>query len=325
MRWKAVVLVVVITISTYYAVHLNSFNNSERIEVIVSAVRIPKVIAKPNIILIVADDLGWNDVGWHQNKKTMANPFGGKTTNMEIKTPVLDKLVKEGIELGRLYVQALCSPTRSALMTGRYPHHTGTGPDYIRNERPYGVPIQEVFLSQLLKKSSYSTHIVGKWHLGFCNKAYTPTSRGFDSFVGLLTGSSDHYTHSSNWRDLWNGPFYLDLHNNSQICSTENSTYSMNLFTREAVRIINNHANNLRNPLFLYFSLQAVHKPLQVPHRFLTPYQQQLPNDVPDRDMRIKMAGMVTNMDEGIGEVVGALRNRSMFVMIEPLIDFCSF
>eukprot|EP01060_Flectonema_neradi_P006911 TRINITY_DN14771_c0_g1_i2.p1 TRINITY_DN14771_c0_g1~~TRINITY_DN14771_c0_g1_i2.p1 ORF type:complete len:565 (+),score=100.87 TRINITY_DN14771_c0_g1_i2:116-1810(+) len=315
MRWKAAFLFLTATCFLYY---LTSIDSSEKTDPGTTTTATKSAATsqkdKPNIILILADDLGWNDVGWNQNKKTTANPEGTKTTNVEVKTPSLDKLKAEGIELGRFYAQALCSPTRSALMTGRYQFHTGLGPEYIRDHKPYGVPVDEVFISQLLKRSSYETHIVGKWHLGLCNEAYTPIKRGFDSFLGLLTGSTDHYTHSTIWRDKWSGPYYLDLHNNTKDCTSENSTYSMELFTREAIRIINNHHNNVPwLPLFLFFSLQAVHRPLQVPSRYLTQYQQLLPSGSPDVDKRIKMAAMITNMDEGIGKVMNALRDNDMF------------
>ncbi|KAK7486653.1 hypothetical protein BaRGS_00022054 [Batillaria attramentaria] len=110
----------------------------------------------PHVIFIVADDLGWNDVGWH---------------NPAMLTPNLDKYAAQGVILNSSYVQPVCTPSRNCFMTGLFPYHTG------------------------LQKVGYKTHIVGKWHLGFCNWKYTPMFRGFDTFFGYYNGAEDYYTH----------------------------------------------------------------------------------------------------------------------------------
>ena len=150
---------------------------------------------QPNVMLIVADDYGWNDVGFHQNKTSSANPAGGATTNDAIRTPNLDRLAKEGVRLENYYVQPVCSPTRGAIQTGRYPSHTGVGPGVIPPSAPYGMGGGETFVSQLLKAAGYATHAIGKWHLGFCDERFTPTFRGYDSFFGYLNGAEDYWTH----------------------------------------------------------------------------------------------------------------------------------
>eukprot|EP01060_Flectonema_neradi_P009679 TRINITY_DN16896_c0_g1_i2.p1 TRINITY_DN16896_c0_g1~~TRINITY_DN16896_c0_g1_i2.p1 ORF type:complete len:181 (+),score=37.92 TRINITY_DN16896_c0_g1_i2:36-545(+) len=131
----------------------------------------------PHVVFILADDYGWNDVGYHQNTVNSANPSGEVTTNGYIPTPNIDKICEEGVKLENYYVQPLCSPTRGTIMTGRYASHTGIGPSVIMEEQPYGMPGSEVFLPELLKDVGYSTHMVGKWHLGFCDERYTPTFR----------------------------------------------------------------------------------------------------------------------------------------------------
>lgn len=108
---------------------------------------------------------GYNDVGYHQNQKSSANPDGHPTTNSAaglLPTPIIDELAAQGVKLENYYVQPLCSPTRATIMTGRYPSHTGVGPDVIRIDWPYGVPGRETFVSELLKKAGYATHAVGK-------------------------------------------------------------------------------------------------------------------------------------------------------------------
>ena len=116
--------------------------------------------------MVVADDFGWNDIGYHQNAVSGANPEGLPTTSLAaglMRTPTLDRLASEGVKLESYYVQPLCSPTRSTIMTGRYPHHTGIGPDVIEVDHPYGVPAREVFLPELLRRAGYACHAVGKW------------------------------------------------------------------------------------------------------------------------------------------------------------------
>jgi arylsulfatase A-like enzyme len=103
--------------------------------------------ARPHVLLVVADDYGWNDVGYHQNQISSANPQGLQTTNVALKTPTLDRLADEGKKLEMYYVQPLCSPTRGTILTGRYPSHTGIGPSVIRPSHPYGMPGNETLLS----------------------------------------------------------------------------------------------------------------------------------------------------------------------------------
>ncbi|GFT08315.1 arylsulfatase B [Trichonephila clavipes] len=137
---------------------------------------------KPNIILLVADDLGFNDVGVH-----------GST---QIPTPNLNALAQNGVLLNNYYVCPVCSPSRGALMTGLYPIHTGTQHDVIFVDQPWGLPLTHTLLPQHLRKLGYATHAVGKWHLGFFRKEYTPVYRGFDSHYGYWGGKEDYYDHT---------------------------------------------------------------------------------------------------------------------------------
>ena len=128
---------------------------------------------RPNIIFILADDLGSHDVSWR----------GG-----EIKTPNLDKLARSGARLEQFYVQPLCTPTRAALMTGRYPMRYGLQVGVIRPNAQYGLPLEERMLPEALREAGYTTAMVGKWHLGSFDKRYWPNARGFDSWYGHLFG-----------------------------------------------------------------------------------------------------------------------------------------
>src|SRR6187397_1772040 len=141
---------------------------------------ITRAAEKPDIVFILADDLGSYDVGWRGS---------------EIKTPNLDKLAKAGAKLENFYVQPLCSPTRAALMTGRYPMRYGLQAGVIIPTAQYGLPLEEQLLPVALHDAGYSTFILGKWHLGEFDQAYLPTARGFDHHYGLLCGAIDYFTH----------------------------------------------------------------------------------------------------------------------------------
>lgn len=229
--------------------------------------------AKPNIIYLLADDLGAADVGWRGS---------------EIKTPHLDRLAKNGAQLEQFYAQPLCTPTRAAFLTGRYPIRYGLQMGVISPWADYGLPLEERLLPQALKSVGYETAIVGKWHLGIVNRAYLPTNRGFDHQYGLYNGATDYFTH------VMNGGF--DWHKNDQVNYDEG--YTTHLISKEAVRIINERKRD--QPLFLYVPFNAVHGPLQVPDNYSEPYSH-------FRRQRQTYAGMLAAMDEAVGQIVAAV------------------
>lgn len=136
--------------------------------------------AKPNIVYIVSDDLGWKDVG-----------FNGAT---DIKTPNIDKLAEDGVKFSQFYAQPMCTPTRAALMTGRYPFRYGLQTIVIPGPAGYGLATNEWLLPQALKDAGYNTAIIGKWHLGHADLKYWPKQRGFDYQYGAMIGELDYYT-----------------------------------------------------------------------------------------------------------------------------------
>lgn len=138
---------------------------------------------KPHIIVIVADDLGWNDVGFHGSN--------------QIPTPNIDALAYSGIILQNYYVNPICTPSRSALMTGLHPIHTGMQSGVLVGAAPYGLPLKHKILPQFLNDLGYKSIAVGKWHLGSHSANYTPVNRGFDSHVGYWTGHEDYYDHTA--------------------------------------------------------------------------------------------------------------------------------
>lgn len=246
---------------------------------------------KPHIVIIVADDLGWNDVSFHGSN--------------QIPTPNIDKLANEGVILNNYYVTPICSPSRSAIMTGRYPIHTGMQESVILGSNTWGVGLNETFLPQMLNKQGYSTHAVGKWHLGFYAKEYTPTQRGFDSFYGYYLGKSDYWDHSD-LETYWG----LDLHHNEEPIYNQWGNYSTEMFTAEAEDRIRNH--NTDKPLFLYLAYQAVHSAnrpadgLQAPDEWINKFKHIA------HEGRRKYAAMLGYLDYGIGRVYNALVKKDM-------------
>ena len=244
---------------------------------------------KPNIVFIMADDLGFKDVGYH----------GG-----DIKTPNIDKLASEGTRLEQFYVQPVCSPTRSSLMTGRYPIRYGLQVGVVRPWAQHGLGLQERTLAQALKETGYTTAICGKWHLGHLSSQYLPTSRGFDHQYGHYNGALDYFTH------IRDGG--LDWHRNDEPLREEG--YTTNLIADESVRLIAQH--NVSGPLFLYVPFNAVHSPFQAPQPYIDMYQH-----ITNKRRRI-YAAMVTCMDDAIGRIVQALQERRL--KRNTLIIFCS-
>lgn len=246
--------------------------------VLVSAAVPPLAASRPNIVIILADDLGWGDVGFHGSR---------------IKTPVLDRLASSGARLEQFYVQPVCSPTRAALMTGRYPFRQGLQVGVVRPWAQYGLPLEDRTLAQALHDAGYQTAICGKWHLGHCRPEYLPTRRGFDHQYGHYNGAINYYRHDRDGGHDW--------HRNDRACHDEG--YSTFLVADEAVRLIRGHDRG--RPLFLYVPFNAVHAPHQVPEQYTRPY-----GDL--QGVRRTYAGMVAAMDEAIGRIVTALDEKGM-------------
>lgn len=223
----------------------------------------------------------------------------------QIMTPNIDALAFSGIILDRYYVTPICTPSRSALMTGKYPIHTGMQHTVLYAAEPRGLPLSEKLLPQYLKELGYNNHIVGKWHLGHYKKEYTPMQRGFDSHVGFWTGHHDYFDHTAQEKPSWG----LDIRRGMELAQDLHGVYTTDIISQEAVKVIQSH--NTSNPLFLYVAHAAVHSG--------NPYNPlPAPDDVVakithiDNYNRRKFAAMVTKLDESVGLVVKALQARNM-------------
>jgi arylsulfatase A-like enzyme len=235
---------------------------------------------KPNIVHIVADDLGWKDVG-----------FNGCT---DIKTPHLDKLAAEGAKLTQFYVQPMCTPTRAALMTGRYPFRYGLQTAVIPSVSAYGLDTTEWLMPQCLKEAGYQTAIIGKWHLGHADKKWWPRQRGFDYQYGAMIGELDYFTHEEH--------HVLDWYRDNK--PVREKGYTTQLIGHDAVRLIEKHDTS--TPLYLYLAFNAPHTPYQAPQAYIDRYKH-----IQDPTRRI-YAGMVACLDDEIGRVVAALDKKGM-------------
>jgi arylsulfatase A-like enzyme len=240
------------------------------------AAQAPAVPGKPNIVHIVADDLGWKDVG-----------FNGCT---DIKTPNLDALAAAGARFTQFYVQPMCTPTRAALMTGRYPFRYGLQTAVIPSVSAYGLDTTEWLMPQCLKEAGYRTAIIGKWHLGHADKKYWPKQRGFDHQYGAMIGELDYFTHSEHG--------VLDWFRDNQPVKEEG--YTTQLIGKDAVRWI--EQQDASTPFYLYLTFNAPHTPYQAPKEYVDRYAA-----IADPTRRT-YAGMIACLDDEIGRVARGAR-----------------
>lgn len=236
--------------------------------------------ARPHIVHIVADDLGWKDVG-----------FNGCT---DIKTPNIDRLAAEGATLTQFYAQPMCTPTRAALMTGRYPYRYGLQTAVIPSVSAYGLDTTEWLMPECLKEAGYRTAIIGKWHLGHADKKWWPRQRGFDYQYGAMIGELDYFTHDEHG--------VLDWYRDNEPVREEG--YTTTLLGEDAERLIGGH--DPATPLYLYLAFNAPHTPYQAPQEYIDRC-----SHIEDPTRRT-YAAMVACLDDEIGRVVAALERNGM-------------
>ena len=229
---------------------------------------------QPNIVFIIADDLGWKDIGYHDS---------------EIKTPHLDRLAQNGRVFEQHYVAPTCTPTRVGLLSGQYPSRYGVlGPDYGKI-----FDDDTITLAEALKRRGYTTHISGKWHMG-SPPEYTPLKYGFSSSYGYFAGQIDPYTHLyKTGEKTW--------HRNDEYL--DETGHATDLITDEAVRMI--QAEHTQ-PFFLYVAYSVPHFPLKEPDTWLALYPE---IKVASRRW---FAASVTHMDDGIRKIVSALEETGL-------------
>jgi arylsulfatase A-like enzyme len=234
--------------------------------------------AKPNVLVIVADDLGYHDVGFQGSK--------------EIPTPHLDKLAASGVRCTNGYVShPFCSPTRAGMMSGRYQHRFGheNNPAWLPESLTEGLPLSVVTYPALMKQAGYVTGAVGKWHLG-AHPQFHPLKRGFDEYFGALGGGHAYFPSGSK-----SAEYGIPLNRNGK--DEAQTGYLTEHFGDEAAAFIGRHAGE-EKPWMLYLAFNAPHTPLEAPEAWLEKFK-----SIEDKSRRT-YAAMVAAMDEAIGKVM---------------------
>jgi arylsulfatase A-like enzyme len=232
---------------------------------------------RPNIVFIVADDMGYGDVGFQGSK--------------DIPTPNIDALARGGVRFTDAYVTGpYCSPTRAGLMTGRYPQRFGHefNIGMVPAHADAGLPLSEVTLANRLHNAGYRTAIIGKWHLGSAER-FRPRTRGFDEFFGFLAGGHTYLGQTEQ------NPIY----DNDSVAAATSVSYTTDDFTTRAVDFVQ---RNKDRPFFLYLAYNAVHTPVQAPDKYLSRFANLT-------GQRRTYAAMLSAMDDGVGRVMEALRS----------------
>ena len=246
---------------------------------------------RPNIVLVLADDLGYGDLGCY-----------GSKTNL---TPNIDRLARQGLRFTDFHSNGpMCTPTRAAMLTGQYQQRFGSKFDGAisgKTTRDHGLPLEAVTIAEVLKTRGYATGAFGKWHLGYI-PPWLPPSQGFDEFRGLGAGDGDHHTHIDRWgrEDWW--------HNNQLKME---AGYTAELLTRYAIQFIQDHKDE---PFFVYLPHLAIHFPWQgpddPPHRTKgNTYEADKWGIVPDpANVSPHVKAMVESIDRSVGEILAALK-----------------
>ncbi|HEY9562040.1 MAG TPA: sulfatase-like hydrolase/transferase [Anseongella sp.] len=244
---------------------------------------------RPNVVIILADDLGYGDVGFNGCR--------------DIPTPHIDRIARNGVKFTNGYVTyAVCGPSRAGLLTGRYQDRFGFGrnPLLAPNDPEMGLPLSERTLADLLKPAGYRTMAIGKWHLG-SHASLHPNRRGFDEFFGFLSGGHRYLPEEWTLNDEFGARSQYDgyrtkLLRNSEV--VEETEYLTDALSREAVRFIRENAHQ---PFFLYLAYNAPHTPLQATSNYLDRVA-----GIAD-EKRQTYAAMITAMDDGVGRVLDEL------------------
>ena len=249
----------------------------------------------PNVIVIISDDQGYADVGFHGSN--------------EIFTPNIDRIAKNGVVFSEGYVSyAVYSPSRAGLITGRYQNRFGYSRNILLapNDSLMGLPLSEQTLPDVLNNVDYKTKAIGKWHLG-AHKSLVPEKRGFDEFFGFLIGGHRYFPEDLTLNDLTEARRQMDgyitkIYDNGKRINTKK--YLTEELSDNAVKFIEDNSDN---PFFLYLSYNAPHTPLQATTKDLER------NKHIDIEKRQTYAAMVSSMDDGIGLILDKLEQKNIF------------
>lgn len=270
-----------------------------------AATETAKAATPPHILMVLADDLGWNDIG-----------YGSE--DLKGVSPILDALALDGVRLTNFYSQHLCTPARSALLTGKYPIHTGTQhEEVIAPMSPWGLNLSHVLLPEVLSASgAYDAHAVGKWHLGHFSFSYLPTARGFSSFTGYLSDQIHYFNHT--YPQVLMGVSCTDLFRSTptafETLTGKDGVLSDILYRETMAEIIKDAAAQDDKSLFLYFASQATHGPLDdMTDTSMFSVDQQRVLDTVTNAARHRFAKLVMVLDNTVGTVIDTLKDTGMW------------
>mgnify|MGYP003641955941 FL=1 len=259
-------------------------------------------VLKPNFILIMADDLGYGDISCYGNTY--------------INTPNIDRLAMEGIRFTDFHSNgAVCSPTRAALLTGKYQQRTGVGGVITAaSHREVGLAIEEITIADELKKHGYSTGIFGKWHLGYDPK-FNPSLQGYDDFRGFVSGNVDYHAHLDQ-------EGYFDWWNNTEI--KDDNGYTTDLITEYGLDFIErNNPKKTEKPFFLYLPHESPHYPYQRrTDNALRRVGERGTDPVPEDSIPGIYKEMIEVLDEGVGQIMQKLKETGLDK--NTIVIFCS-
>lgn len=257
-------------------------------------------VERPHVVFFLIDDQGFNDMG-------------PNSTDLSWATPRLEELARGGVRLTRYYTMHLCTPARAALLTGKYPHHTGMQHSMISANEPWGLPLDEILAPEIARRRGYRSVMVGKWHLGHYKEAYTPLRRGFDEFFGFFSGFQDHFSHVSEITccDLDGSGCWYDLRDGRRPVTGREGEYTLFALRDEARRIVADYDASSA-PLFLYFAASTVHMPVEPPTEVIQGKFAARLRQIPNARRRAFAAATVAT-DEVAGALVDALRSKGMW------------
>jgi arylsulfatase B len=238
---------------------------------------------RPNVLLIVSDDMGWNLPSYHHGWAD---------------TPNIDRIARSGVELDRFYVSPMCSPTRAGLMTGRYPMRFGMARSVVHPWSTWGLPTTEVTIADALGRAGYQHRAAfGKWHLGHMDGKFHPLRRGFTEFHGCYTGEIDYYTHERVGEVDWH----------DGLANSDDPGYVTDLVADYAVKFIGEHAKD--GPFFCYAAFTAPHTPFEAPRKYMDRYDKLRDKSPPSTQPsdRQSVAAMTACLDDDMGRILAAI------------------
>ncbi len=263
---------------------------------------------RPHFVVMVIDDLALNSIGYENYD------FAGLNIS-----PNIDSLADAGIKLTNFYAQEVCTPSRAAFLTGRYPLTIGMQYGVVSTNTAWGLNLNEVLLPEILQEYDYETHLIGKWHLGHHSPRYLPTARGFDYFTGYIDGSNYYWSKRNPVQYAFKDFMTSNTSCYMQYTGDELHTYSTRLYRDIGIDVIRQHDKSL--PLYLQLSFQAVHTPFDddntihqggIPATYIDATDYKAIRNGLTGNRRIEYALALKILDNAIGDIVDALEDRNM-------------